>query len=341
MIGIIIAGGKGTRLLPLTQNRPKHLLPLANRPFLEYQISLMRSHGIREIVFATNYFAAMIEDRFGDGSEFGVRLRYAVESEPLGTGGAIRNAWDLMPDQSVIVLNGDILTDFDLSSVIEEHSVRVKTDSAVGSVILRTVDRPHAFGVIETDANDRMISWREPSEEEKRATSAMPGDRDGSDSINAGIYLLEPAFLKRIPEGRPSSVEREVFPEALRTGAALYCASPRGSWLDLGSPQAFSTAATMVTEGGIQTDVRFQAVAPDSSIAEDAEVPGSTIGSGVVIGRESRVAGSIILDGVQIGARVNLIGTIADEGVVIEDDVLLRVPIILSAGSRIARGTIL
>src|SRR5262245_14463977 len=140
MKGIIIAGGFGTRLRPLTYDRPKHLLPVANRPFLEYQVALLRRHGITEIVFATNYLADRIEAHFGDGSRFGVAMRYALETEPLGTAGAIRNAAALCGGDTVLVLNGDILTDFDLQAVLAFHAER----RACATIALRAVERPHA-----------------------------------------------------------------------------------------------------------------------------------------------------------------------------------------------------
>src|SRR6266851_792599 len=149
MKAVIIAGGFGTRLRPLTNNRPKHLLPLANKPFLEYQVALLRQHGITEIVFATNYMAEQIEAHFGDGSSFGVSLSYALEKEPLGTAGAIRNAAGDGATDSILVLNGDILTDFDLTKIIAFHKER----GARATIALRSVERPHAFGALITEVD--------------------------------------------------------------------------------------------------------------------------------------------------------------------------------------------
>src|SRR5579871_1817427 len=173
MRGIIIAGGRGTRLLPLTYARPKHLLPVANRPFLEYQVSLLRDSGVTDIVFATSYFADQIEAHFGDGRAFGVTMHYAVESEPLGTGGDIRNAAALVPADTLLVLNGDVLSDFDLSALVAFHHQR----GARATVALRPIERPHACGVVDTDADGRVTAWREPSEEEKRRVATDPGPK--------------------------------------------------------------------------------------------------------------------------------------------------------------------
>src|SRR5215813_12077600 len=178
MKGIIIAGGLGTRLRPLTYRMPKPLLPVANRPFMEYQVALLRQHGVDDLVFATNYMADKIESHFGDGSRFGVRMRYAIEETPLGTGGAIRNAADLFPGEAVAVFNGDILTDFDLGAILEFHRAK----KATATITLAEVPSPHPFGVLILDGEGRVQEWREPSEETKKALAVdhdlMPTGKD-------------------------------------------------------------------------------------------------------------------------------------------------------------------
>src|SRR6185369_751360 len=161
MKGIIIAGGLGTRLRPLTYRLPKPLVPVANRPFLEYQVALLRQHGIDDLVFATNYMADRIEDHFGDGTRFGVRMRYALEEQPLGTGGAIRNAADLFPGETVVVFNGDVLTDFDIGAVLTFHVKK----RAAATIFLSEVPSPHPFGILILDEGGQVTEWREPSEE--------------------------------------------------------------------------------------------------------------------------------------------------------------------------------
>lgn len=227
MKGIIIAGGFGTRLRPLTYNRPKHLLPVANRPFLEYQVAILKRHGIRDIIFATNYHADQIEAHFGDGSRFGVRMRYALEGEPLGTAGAIRNAASLADGDSVLVFNGDILTDFDLTEIIEFHRAR----EAEATIALRAVERPHPFGIVLADPDGRVRAWHEPSQEEKKRASENPGPPTGEmDFINAGIYVIEPHVVAGIPAGRSVSIERETYPALLEAGAHIYGCGPLGFW---------------------------------------------------------------------------------------------------------------
>jgi mannose-1-phosphate guanylyltransferase len=163
--GVIIAGGFGTRLRPLTLRRPKPLIPVANRPFLEYQVAQLKAAGADEIVFATNYLAERIEAHFGDGSRFGVRMRYAVETEPLGTAGAIRNAVEGLPPDRAIVFNGDILTDFDIGAIVRQH---LENRAAV-TLTLHRVNRPHPYGVIPVAEDGRVQAFLEPTEEQKRA----------------------------------------------------------------------------------------------------------------------------------------------------------------------------
>ena len=329
MKGVIIAGGFGTRLRPLTFHRPKHLLPVANRPFLEYQVALLRKHGIREIVFASNYLWQQIEAHFGDGSGFGVSMRYALEPEPLGTAGAIRNAYRLTGPEPLFVLNGDVLTDFDLGEIIEFHHDK----RAEATIALRAVDRPHAFGVIDADSAGRLLDWREPSEEDKNRVAAGEGDADGeSDNINAGIYILEPSFVERIPPGRAVSIERETFPAALAEGRSIYATLPAGYWLDIGNPRQYLAANTAVLSGKVETDLTCAAVHPSASIgpgsavsADSAIGPNSTIGADCVIDR------SVILDGVRIGNGCTIRGAILDSDVEIESGRIVQQGEVLSA----------
>lgn len=345
MIGIVIAGGPGTRLRPLTYRRPKHLLPLVNRPFLEYQIALLKTHRIRDIVFATNYMAEMIQAHFGDGSAFGVNLSYAVESEPLGTGGAIRNAADSMRPESALVLNGDILTDYDLTRLIATHRQRVEQYGAEASLTVIEVARPHPYGIIRTYENSRINYWHEPTEAEKRQ-ALSPGPRPNaeaeqkSDYINAGIYLLERPFIERIPTGCPVSIERETLPAAIAKNEPVFAEPSEGGWLDIGAPIHYLVASRKLLENQISTDLSLNSVAITADIAEDALIQESSLGERTKVGTGSRLRGCIILDGVHIGNNVQLDNTIADVGSVIEDDVCLRMPVVLAAGSRIARGSL-
>jgi NDP-sugar pyrophosphorylase family protein len=336
MKGIIIAGGFGTRLRPLTYSRPKHLLPVANRPFLEYQVALLRAHGVADIVFATNYFADKIEAHFGDGSAFGVTMRYALENEPLGTAGAIRNAAELIELDTTLVLNGDILTDFDIGQIVAFHRER----GAQATIALRPVERPHAFGVLDTESDGRVISWREPSEEEKRRVAAAGGAKTGEfDRINAGIYVFEPEVIAGIPVDRPVSLEREVFPKLLEAGAPVFGVVPEGYWTDMGHPEQYLLSNAAVLRRMVETEAPFEA-GIDRALAGGAIVDDATsLGRNVSIGSGSRVAESIMMDGVQVGSNVQLDGVIAEEDVVIEDDVTARRGVVLARGTVVRRGS--
>lgn len=336
MKGIIIAGGFGTRLRPLTHTRPKHLLPVANRPFLEYQVALLRAHGVSEIVFATNYFADKIEAHFGDGSTFGVRMRYALENEPLGTAGAIRNAAALIEADTTLVLNGDILTDFDIGAIVAFHRER----SAQATIALRPVERPHAFGVLDTESDGRVLAWREPSEEEKKRVAAAGSPKTGGiDYINAGIYVLQPEVIAGIPTGRPVSIEREIYPNLLQAGSRVYGIAPEGYWTDMGHPEQYLQANAAILRRHVITDVPYEAgverAAESGAIIDDA----TSLGLNVTVGSGSRVTESIIMDGVQVGANVRIDGVIAEEDVVIEDDVIARRGVVLARGTVIRRGS--
>lgn len=317
MKGIIIAGGLGTRLRPLTYMRPKPLVPVANRPFLEYQVALLKEHGIDDIVFATNYMAEMIEAHFGDGSRFGVRMRYAVETTPLGTGGAIRNAADLFPGQTVVVFNGDILTDFDLSAIVRFHEER----RAIATVTLAPIPRPHPFGALLLDSEGLVQSWHEPSEAEKQAMSKA-GQASGSDLINAGFYVLSNAAVERIPQGARSSIERDIFPPLIASGG-VFGFAPGGFWMDLGRPAQLLEATKAVLCGLVRTSVASTAIGSDTQVAPSARIDGSSaVGSRCIVGEGARIEGSIVLDGVTVGRNALLRGVIVDENAVIENDVV-------------------
>ena len=342
MKGIIIAGGLGTRLRPLTYLRPKPLLSVANRPFLEYQVALLRKYGIDEIVFATNYMAELIEGHFGDGFKFGVKMRYAIETTPLGTGGAIRNAADLFPGESVAVFNGDILTDFDLDKILTFH----REKEAIATITLAEVPSPHPFGVLILDQNSKVLEWREPSEETKKALAV---DRDivptGKDLINAGFYVFSPEFIAQIPHGVPSSVERDIFPELLKSKSAVYGIAPGGFWMDMGRAEQFMIATQAILSGEVRIANTCLAVGEGSRIAPSAWLNGQTcIGRNCTIGEGSRLESCILLDGVKVGNNVRLSGVIVDEGAVIEDEVVVEgrgfgsVPVI-SAKSVLGKGT--
>ena len=343
MKGIIIAGGLGTRLRPLTYQRPKPLVPVANRPFLEYQVALLRKHGIEDIVFATNYMADKIEGHFGDGSKFGVRMRYALEETPLGTGGAIRNAADQFPGEAVAVFNGDVMTDFDITAILNFHRER----KAIATITLSEVPSPHPFGILILNKTGRVEEWREPSEEAKKALAA---DHDvmptGKDLINAGFYILEPEFIARIAPGVPSSVERDIYPPLLKEQGPVYGIAPGGFWMDVGRAEQLLVATQAVLGGQVTTATPGITVGEGTTVAPGASINNLTaIGRNCHIGEGAHLENCILMDNVTIGNRVRLTNVIVDEAATIEDETTVEgrgtagpVPVI-AAHSTLKRGT--
>jgi mannose-1-phosphate guanylyltransferase/phosphomannomutase len=362
MKGIIIAGGAGTRLRPLTYTRPKPLIPVVNRPFLEYQVALLKRHGIDEIIFCTNYMADKIAAHFGDGSAFGVSMRYAIEEQPLGTAGAIKNAQKLAGRDTVVVLNGDVLTDFDIASIVRFH----REKNALVTLTLKEVPSPSPYGVIITDAEGRVREFREPSEAQKKLLAANPDalERTGVDYINAGIYVMEPEALDAIPAGRPVSVERETYPKLLAEGRAVYATAREGYWLDIGRAEQYRQATHAILQRDISVEVpgEWKAagywaqdgaevdptahIAPTVHIGARARVgPGASVAGKTVIGPDCRVGANatltdcILEEGVIIGDGATLTGVILDNGSRVEAEALVTVPAVFAAGSLLAKGT--
>ncbi|HEX9185669.1 MAG TPA: NDP-sugar synthase [Vicinamibacteria bacterium] len=224
MRAVILAGGEGTRLRPLTLSTPKPVVPVVDRPFLRHQIDLLVGAGVREIVFSVAYRPERVEAVFGDGAAFGVRIRYAVEETPLGTGGAVRHAMPLL-DERTIVLNGDVLTDVDLAAVVARHVA----ERASATILLAPVPNPAAYGLVETDAHGRVRRFLEKPRPEEITT----------DTINAGIYVLETGVLDLMPEGVNYSIERGFFPALLARGDRVLGPVHRGYWIDIGTPEKY------------------------------------------------------------------------------------------------------
>jgi mannose-1-phosphate guanylyltransferase len=224
MKAVILAGGEGTRLRPLTLSTPKPVAPVVDRPFLRHQLDLLSRAGVHEVVFSVAYRPERVQAVFGDGSDFGMHIRYAVEDTPLGTGGAVRNALDHL-DERTIVLNGDVLTDVDLGSVLERH----RRASASATILLTPVPNPEAYGLVETDGSGRVRRFLEKPRPEQITTR----------NINAGIYVLETHVLELMPPGVNLSIERFFFPALLERGDVVLGPVHRGYWIDIGTPEKY------------------------------------------------------------------------------------------------------
>lgn len=315
MRGIVIAGGLGTRLRPLTLSRPKPLMPLVNAPLLEYQIAYLKSAGIEEVCFATNYMSDAVEAHFRDGAEFGVRLVYAVEKEPLDTGGAIRNAWDALPPDDCVVFNGDTIHSFDIAAIIQRHRER----NADVTLTLREVQRPHAYGVVPIDDEGRVLSFREPSEEQKRSLS---GPVEGTDFINAGLYVINRDVMEEFFPQRRCNVEREVFPKVIAAGKRVFGEVQGGFWIDIGRPSQYLRAVRAVLTGEVEAARPFRKVG-DSAVDEGARVEGtvcdcSVVSGRAVVGPDSTVECSVLLEGAVVGEGAVVRSSIIGENAEIE-----------------------
>jgi mannose-1-phosphate guanylyltransferase len=272
VIAVVLVGGEGTRLRPLTHTTPKAMLPIANRPFLEHQIVHLRAHGIDRVVLACGYRPDAIRAHFGAG------LEYVVEPEPLGTGGAIAHAARAL-SETFVVANGDVLTDLDLSALVRFHRDR----EARMTLALHPVDDPSRYGVVVTAADGAVTAFVE-----KPAPGTAPAV-----TINAGAYVVEPDVLDLIPEGRAVSVEYEVFP--LLLGAGLYAQSSDGYWRDIGTPESYLAAnLERMPPGGL--------VDPSAQVDTGADVTGSVVGPGCRVEAGARVSRSVLLEGAVVRA---------------------------------------
>lgn len=311
---ILLVGGKGTRLRPLTVHTPKPMVPAAGVPFLTHQLARARAAGVEHIVMATSYLAEVFEPYFGDGSALGLHLEYVTETDPLGTGGALRNVAHRLhsaPGEPVLVFNGDILTGLDIPALVAAH----RTSGADVSLHLTRVEDPRAFGLVPTDPDGRVTAFLEkPQTPEEIVT----------DQINAGAYVFTRALLDEIPAGRPVSVERETFPGLLADGAHLHGMVDSTYWLDLGTPEAFVRGSADLVLGRAPSPAvpgrrGEYLVLPGAEVADDAKLFGGTsVAPGAVVGSGALIEGSAILSGAHIapGAviRDSLVGANARVG---------------------------
>lgn len=304
---VIVAGGLGTRLLPLTARHPKHLLPVGGVPFVAHQLAKLSAAGVRRAVLATSYRAEDFPRVLGDGAAYGLALEYVTEPEPLGTGGAIRNAaqrLDAGPGTPVIVLNADILSGHDVGAQLARHR------AGRADVTLHVVEVPDArpFGCMPTDERGRVTAFVEKS--------PAPQTRQ----VNAGCYVFTRSVIDTIPGDRPVSVERETFPALLAAGATLLGYVEAAYWLDVGTPAAFVQASSDVVRGVARSPAYPHPPAqcwvhPGAEVAADASLRGgSAIGRGAVIGSGAVVDGSVIGQGARIGPAARAIASAVGPG---------------------------
>lgn len=326
---VVLVGGEGRRLRPLTDTRPKPMMALVDRPFVAHQIDLLRRYGIDDVIFSCGYRPDALRAHFGDRSPDGVRFRYVVDPEPLGTAGAVKNAEEFLDDAAFLVLNGDILTDLDLDAFTAYH----RESGAVGTVALTPVEDPSAFGLVRLFAGGEVEAFVE----KPRPEDLRPGEPF---RINAGTYLLEPQVLERIPAGRACSIEREVFP-ALSGDGVLYGFPSDAYWRDIGTPASYLAASHDVLTGVLRTESPTggaylgAGAVVDPTAAVDAR---SSVGAGAVIGARATVSASVVGAGARIGEGAVIEGAIVGEGVEVAPGVHLAPGVIIGDRATIGAG---
>jgi mannose-1-phosphate guanylyltransferase len=346
MQALILAGGEGTRLRPLTSTVPKPVVPLVDRPFIAFMIDWLREHGVDDIVMSCGHLASGVRNVLGDGEAFGIRLRYVEEPRPLGTGGALKFAEQLL-DERFLMLNGDVLTDLDVSGQLEQH----ERTGATATLALTPVDDPTAYGLVRINDDCAVTEFVEkPSP-----------DQIDTRNISAGVYVLERAVLEMLEAGEPASIERDVFPRLV--GDGLYGCVSRGYWLDIGTPERYLQGTFDILEGSVGTQVAERMGAGYLCIEQGVESQGRIVPSalvesgcrigegariggravlehGVSVGENTTIEGSVVMRGAEIGANCTLRGCIVAGGVRIGDNCLVDGMSVLGEGVTIGAGNV-
>jgi len=301
MKAILLAGGKGTRLRPLTIHTPKPIVPIFNRAFLHYQIDLLKQvPEIDEVILSLNYQPRRIEEMFGDGADVGIKIRYVVEPAPLGTAGAVKYAGDKLTE-SVVVFNGDVMTQLDLAAVIRMHRER----RARATIVLTPVDNPSAYGLVETHSDGNI----------KRFLEKPAPDQITTNLINAGIYVLEPDTFDRIPSEVSWSIERSYFPSLIERAETFIAYAYHGYWIDIGTPEKYTQVHRDIMDGRFVTPP-FAASSPRTAISADARIEDGAVVEGPVFIDEGVV--------VKAGARVGPYTVLGRQTQVEEEAVIER-----------------
>ena len=352
MKAIVLVGGEGTRLRPLTYTTPKPLLPIANVAFLERQLSWLAAHGVDEVVLSLGYLPDAFAAHFPSGRCGDVKLTYAVEAEPLGTAGGIRFAAEHAGiDDRFVVCNGDVLTGLDLSAMLRFHAER----GAEATIALCRVEDPSAFGVVPTLPTGEVVAFVEKP----------PVGHAPTDWINAGTYVLEPSLLDRIPPRLNVSIERETFPRMLEHPGNLYALQSHAYWIDIGTPEKYLEAhrdvltgsvglppvagATEIApgvwqQGSVRVDAGARVEAP-ALLGDGAEVgPGTTLvgsvlGAGAVVESGAHVVRSVVLDDARLGPGTEAVDAVIGRGARLETEATATDLSVIGAGAVVAAGS--
>jgi mannose-1-phosphate guanylyltransferase len=322
---VLIAGGFGTRLLPLTEHRPKHLLEVGGVPFLEHQLGRLAAAGVRHVVLATSYRAELFEPVLGDGSRWGLRLDYVQEVEPLGTGGAIRNVAAALgddPEGAVVVLNGDVLSGHDLGAQLRDFQAPREGRPVDVSLHLVEVEDARAFGCVPTDAGGRVTGFIEKSEH--------PVSRQ----VNAGCYVFRRRVVDEIPTGRAVSVERETFPGLVSGGALVVGYVENAYWRDVGNPAALVAASADLVLAEGRTALVDATADVDPSARVDA---GTVVGARAGVGAGALVSGSVVMPGAAVGAGARVVASVLGPQARVGEGVRLEA-VTVGDGARVEAG---
>jgi mannose-1-phosphate guanylyltransferase len=344
---VILVGGEGTRLRPLTVTVPKPVLPLVDRPFLAHMLDWLRRHGVDDVIMSCGFLATSVRNVLGDGSQFGLRLRFVEEPEPRGTAGALKYAEDLL-DERFLMLNGDVLTDIDLTAQIAQHDAT----GAVGTLALVPVEDPSAYGLVRLH-EDRSV---------KEFVEKPTADSIDTNLISAGAYVLERRVLDMIAPDRNVSIEREIWPRLV--GKGLFAFPADAYWLDIGTPERYLQATFDILEGNVETAVTERLGASFVSVADGVEASGRIVppaivergcrigdgahvgslvvlGEGVDVGEGSKIERSVVLNGSQIGSGCTLQDCIVAAGVRIGEGTVVSGGAVLGEGVTIGARNVL
>ena len=327
MQAVILVGGEGTRLRPLTSTVPKPVVPLVDRPFIAFMLDWLVTHGIDDVIMSCGFLATSVRNVLGDGSAYGVRLRFVEEPDPRGTAGALKYASSML-DERFLMLNGDVLTDIDLTAQIAQH----ERTGARATLALVPVEDPSAYGLVHL-AEDRSVS----------DFVEKPGlDQIDTNMISAGAYVLDRDVLELVPERRNVSIEREVWP--LLIGEGLYGFPSESYWLDIGTPERYLKGTFDIIEGNVRTAVAerlgasFLAIAPDVRM-EGRVIPPAVLEPGVRVAAGAHVGSLVVLgQGVTVGAGATVERAVVMNGAEIGPGCTLR-DCIVAAGCRVGEGT--
>src|SRR5450755_2291947 len=343
MQALILVGGEGTRLRPLTSTVPKPVVTLVDRPFMAYMLEWLRGHGVDDVILSCGFMADRVRAVLGDGSVLGMRVRYVEEPEPLGTAGALKYAEDLL-DERFFMLNGDVLSDMDLTAQLRQH----ERTGARATLALMAVDDPSAYGLVRRHPDGAVKQFLEkPSADEVLDTNL----------VNAGAYILERDVLAGMPPaGTRISIERDVFPTLVDQG--LYGYEATGYWLDIGTPQRYLQATFEIMEGALKTEVGRQlaeangvlgsceatvrapvVIGDGCEIHPDAVLgPRAVLGPGVRVGAGAHIEGSVVLDGAQVGVGARIGSSIVAADAHIGDRCQLLGEVMIGAGVHLGAG---